>query len=227
MTERELYLKIKPLIEGDTEGLYWDFKKTLDDKADIIRDIMAFANSDYNGDSYIIVGVSEPATKNAVNRIALTKEDRQRLNTDANYIYLPGAWDVHGLSADDIEKMKKFSEGLMDKLEAAMLLCHPQCEFIPLQINQKRWLFIIVIKRTPGVFISKHDIPSDYIKTKNGDKRIVVKQGVLYVRKADITIGADPKFALATDHIRVWKEYLDWLNSQDTVSEGGDGNDQP
>ena len=59
MTEQEVYSKIKPLLDGLTEGLYWDFKKTLTDTADIIKDILAFSNSDYDGDSYIIVGVSE------------------------------------------------------------------------------------------------------------------------------------------------------------------------
>ena len=39
MTEQEVYTKIKPLLDGLTEGLYWDFKKTLTDTADIIKDI--------------------------------------------------------------------------------------------------------------------------------------------------------------------------------------------
>ena len=220
MTERELYIKIKPLIEGDTEGLYWDFKKTLGDKADIIKDILAFSNSDYNGDSYIIVGVSEPNKKDII-KIPSTKDDRQRLNTDANFIYLSGKWDIHGLSIDDIEKMIKYSEILSQKLESAMLISHPQCEFIPLQINQKRWLYVIIIRHTPGVFISKHDIQSDFNETKT-----VVKQGVLYVRKADTTIGAEPNIALAADHIRVWKNYFDWLSKQESVNEGSNKNDK-
>lgn len=88
MNEREVYLKIKPMLEGMTEGIYWDFKKTLtDDVSEIMKDILAFSNSDYNGDSYIIVGVSETDSKDEITKIALTSDDRKRLNTDANYIY--------------------------------------------------------------------------------------------------------------------------------------------
>ena len=29
MTEKEVFACIKPLLDGVTEGLYWDFKKTL------------------------------------------------------------------------------------------------------------------------------------------------------------------------------------------------------
>lgn len=55
MTEQEVYKKIIPLIEGYTEGLFWDFKRTLSDSAEIIKDILAFSNSSYDGDSYIII----------------------------------------------------------------------------------------------------------------------------------------------------------------------------
>lgn len=61
MTEREAFRIVQPLLEGYTEGIYWDFKKGLTDEhiPAIIKDILAFSNSDYNGDSYIIVGVGE------------------------------------------------------------------------------------------------------------------------------------------------------------------------
>ena len=110
MTEQEVYRKIRPLLENINEGLYWDFKKTLHENQvpDIIKDILAFSNSENDRDSYIIIGVSEPKRKSSENKIALSTEDRRRLNTDANYIYLPGKWDVHGISAEDIEKMKQF-----------------------------------------------------------------------------------------------------------------------
>lgn len=214
MTEQEVYLKIKPLIEGHTEGLFWDFKKTLRDSADIIKDILAFSNSNYTGDSYIIVGVSEPASPQDDYKIALSTEDRRRLNTDANYLYLPGEWELHGLSADDLTIMKQFSARLSQQIECSMLISQPQCEFVPVIIGKKRWLYVIVVKQVPGVFISKKDI----IGENNGNKA-VVKQGVLYVRIADTTIGAEPNIASATEHIRVWKEYIDWLRCQDAVSQ--------
>ena len=210
MTEQEVYRKIRPLLENINEGLYWDFKKTLHENQipDIIKDILAFSNSENDRDSYIIVGVSEPKIKSSENKIPLSTEDRRRLNTDANYIYLQGKWDVHGLSAEDIEKMKQFSAKLTEKLSSYMLISHPQCEYVPVQINSSRWLYVIVIKHTPGVFMSKEDIPYPYDPHK-----IAVKQGVLYVRIADTTLGARTDTASAAEHIRVWKKYIAWLGS--------------
>ena len=208
MTEVELYKTIKPMLEGVNEGLFWDFKKTLHENQmpDIIRDILAFSNSRYEGNSYIIVGVSEPHPDQTTTKIPLTTADRRRLNTDANYIYLSGKWDVHGLSAEDIHKMKQFSAQLTEKLSTHMLISHPQCEFVPVQLGKTRWLYVIVIKHIPGVFISKDDIAYPY-----DDKKIAVKQGVLYVRIADTTVGAKTDVAAATEYLRVWKNYIEWL----------------
>lgn len=218
MNEREVYLKIKPMLEGMTEGIYWDFKKTLtDDVSEIMKDILAFSNSDYNGDSYIIVGVSETDSKDELTKIALTSEDRKRLNTDANYIYVPSKWNVHGLSEADLNKMKQFSASLSEKLSTNMLISHPRCEYVPIQINKSRWLYVIVIKKIPGVFISKKDIFHSYDETK-----VAVKQGVIYVRIADTTIGAKTEVASAAEHIRIWKKYIDWLESNTETPEVGD-----
>ena len=218
MNEREVYLKIKPMLEGMTDGIYWDFKKTLtDDVSEIMKDILAFSNSDYNGDSYIIVGVSETDSKDEITKIALTSDDRKRLNTDANYIYVPSKWNVHGLSEADLNKMKQFSASLSEKLSTNMLISHPRCEYVPIQINKSRWLYVIVIKKIPGVFISKKDIFHSYDETK-----VAVKQGVIYVRIADTTIGAKTEVASAAEHIRIWKKYIDWLESNTETPELGD-----
>ncbi len=218
MNEREVYLKIKPMLEGMTEGIYWDFKKTLtDDVSEIMKDILAFSNSDYNGDSYIIVGVSETDSKDEITKIALTSVDRKRLNTDANYIYVPSKWNVHGLSEADLNKMKQFSASLSEKLSTNMLISHPRCEYVPIQINKSRWLYVIVIKKIPGVFISKKDIFHSYDETK-----VAVKQGVIYVRIADTTIGAKTEVASAAEHIRIWKKYIDWLEANTETPEVGD-----
>jgi hypothetical protein len=213
MTEQEVYKKIKPLIEGYTEGLSWDFKKTLNDTAEIIKDVLAFSNSNYEGDSYIIVGVSEPESKQDGHKLKLSSADRKRLETSDNYLYLPGKWRISGLSTKEIGGMKEFSKKLTERLGAYMLISQPQCEFIPVQIKSKRWLFVIIVKNVPGVFISKKDINSDYRIDK-----VVVKQGVLYVRVADTTIGAEPNVASAMEHIRVWKRYIDWLSNHDSES---------
>jgi hypothetical protein len=208
MTEQEVYKKIKPLLEGYSEGLFWDFKRTLRDTGELIKDILAFSNSIHEEDSYIIVGVSEPDNNNEQTKIQLTTEDRRRLNTDANYLYLPGEWVVSGLSSTDIEKMNQFSARLTEKLACSMLISQPKCEFYPISIRKNLWLYVIVIKHVPGVFISKKDILKD-----NNSEKVVVKQGVLYVRIADTTtIGSDTKVASATEYIRVWKNYIEWLN---------------
>lgn len=207
MTESELYKKIKSLLEGWTEGLYWDFKKTLTDTADIIKDIMAFSNSEHEGDSYIIVGVSESKSQEPLTKIPLSSEDRRRLETDANFLYFPGKWKIHGLNAEDITAMKQFSAKLSEQIAAYMLISQPRCEYMPLQIGPSRWLYVIIIKNTPGVFIAKKDISHAY-----DSKKVAVKQGVLYIRKADMTIGARTDVASATEHIRIWKRYIDWLS---------------
>lgn len=219
--EQEIYLKIKPLLEGLTEGIFWDFKSTLtDDTAEIIKDILAFSNSDYNGDSYIIVGVSETKSKEDLIKISLTSEDRKRLNTDANYIYIPDKWNIHGLSETDLGKMKQFSEKLTGQLSNSMLISQPDCEFVPVQINKSRWLYVIIVKKVPGVFICQKDIPHVYDKTK-----IAVKQGVMYIRKADTTLGAKTDVASATEHIRIWKKYINWLELQQKRQEDVENND--
>ena len=207
MTEAELYKRVEPLLNGWAEGLYWDFKKTLTDTADIIKDIMAFSNSEHEGDSYIIVGVSESKSKKSLTKVALSSEDRRRLKTDANFLYFPGKWEIHGLSAEDIAIMKQFSARLSEQIAASMLISHPRCEYMPLQIGQSRWLYIIIIKKVPGVFVAKKDLYHNYDNTK-----VSVKQGVLYIRKADMTIGARTDVASATEHIRVWKSYIGWLS---------------
>jgi len=214
MTEREVYKKIQPLIEGYMEGLYWDFKERVSDTTEIIKDILAFSNSSYEGDSYIIVGVAEGTGRRT---LALSQADRLRLDTNANNLYFPSKWRLRGLNASDINKMKSFSKELTDKIEACMLISVPQCEFVPIQIKKKHWLFVIIVKKIPGVFVSKKDLKKDM---GSGIEKTVVKENVLYIRISDTTIGNDAsKPTPATEHIRVWKRYIDWLRNS------GGGND--
>ena len=62
----------------------------------------------------------------------------------------------------------------------------------------------------PGVFISNRDIEDGYNKSK-----FVVRQGVIYIRMADSTMGVKNGVATATEYIRVWKNYIDWLEKED------------
>jgi hypothetical protein len=207
--EQELFKKVWSLIETNKEGLYWDFKESLHDTADIIKDVLAFSNSDYEGESYIIVGVKEPGTKQKI--IKLTQEDKRRLNTNDNNLYLPEKYEVCGLKAVDIGSMKAFSKELTEKLSKSMLISQPQLDFYPLQIKNALWLYVIVVKKIPGVFISKKDI-----KREGNDNRTIVRQEVLYVRKSDVTIGADSQDGMASEYIRVWKNYINYIASRET-----------
>ncbi len=209
MTEQEVFKIILPFLEGYTEGIYWDFKETLNDAASIIKDILAFSNSDYNGDSFIIVGVKETKLSGEKNnKIALSREDRIRLKTDSSNLYIPDKWDVCGISEAEILKLKGLSEQITQQIASNMLISIPKCEFIPIEINKSRWLYVIIIKKKPGVFICKQDL----YDSRNPNK-VVVKQGVVYVRVADTTFGADTSVASATECIRIWKNYIDWLES--------------
>ena len=220
LVAQQIYKKILPLIEGHTEGVYWDFKRTLFDTSEIIKDVLAFSNSAYLGDSYIIVGVCEASNRRR-HKIPLCTKDRQRLGTDANYIYLPQKWDLQGLSAKDIEKMKEFSQTLTQKVRNAMLISQPILEYIPIQIKRTRWIYVIVVKKTPGVFISKKDL-------KNVNDKIVVKQGVLYVRSADTTAGSDESnITSAAEHVRVWRDYITYLSAPHDEKLTVDDNSQP
>ena len=214
--EQEIFTKIKPLIEGYTEGINWDFKESFSDKADIIKDIMAFSNSDFDGDSYIIFGVSESKRTNSekLKKIKLNNADRKRLNTDAAYLYIPNKWELPGLLAAEISSLRSFSESFTQFMTKNMLISIPKCEFVPIMISKKRWLYVIIIKKSIGVFVSKSDI-----KRENGEKPIV-KQGVLYIRVADTTMGADTNEANAIQCVRIWKKYIDWLeNKQEHANE--------
>lgn len=196
--EQDVYRIIQPLLEGYTEGVYWDFKREFSDMASITKDILAFSNSDYQGNSYIIIGVEE---SEKLKKIPLSKSDRQRLKTNDSYIYL-SHFDIVGITAKDMENLKSFSTKLNQFIASKMLISIPEFEFVPIQIKPKRWLGVIIVKNKPGVFISKEDI-----KTKDGQK-IEVKQGVIYIRKGDRTLTQD---ATADEYIRIWKKYIDTL----------------
>lgn len=203
-SESETYKNINPLLSGHTEGLHWDFKETITDTAEIIKDILAFSNSSYSGDSYIIVGVSEADNK-SIKKIKLCSADRKRLETDAQYIYLADKIILKGINAKDLESMHRFSQELTQKLTSCMLISQPEVKFVPIQIKRTRWLYVIIVKKIPGVFISNKDI-------QNKNDQVVVKQGVFYIRTVDTTTGnGTGNIAPAGEHIRIWKQYINHL----------------
>ena len=217
MTDSELWAKICPLINGYNEGVFWDFKKTLNDFPSIIKDIMAFANSGSKKDSYLIFGVSEGNDKK-IKKIKLSDKDRVRLNTDSNYLYLPNKWDMHGLTLSEIENIKEISASITQKIEKCMLISIPKLEFYPLQINKTRWIYVIIVKHKPGVYLSNQDLYDE----NTPSSKPIVKQGLLYVRNADTTLGADKNSPTAMEYIRVWKDYFSWLGISDCKNEKGE-----
>ena len=51
---------VQNLIDGRTEGTYWDFKRQHhENKAELIHDILCLANADHDGDRYLIFGVED------------------------------------------------------------------------------------------------------------------------------------------------------------------------
>ena len=102
-----------------------------------------------------------------------------------------------------------------------MLISQPILEYIPIQIKRTRWIYVIVVKKTPGVFISQKDF-------KNVNDKIVVKQGVLYVRSADTTAGSDESnITSAAEHVRVWRDYITYLSAPHDEKLTVDDNSQP
>ena len=47
----------------------------------------------------------------------------------------------------------------------------------------------------------------------------------MYIRKADTTLGAKTEVASATEHIRIWKKYINWLETQQERREDVENND--
>lgn len=59
-SETNIYDIAESLIEKKKEGEYWDFKeKWHDDKGELVKDIICFANTVHNMDCYLIIGVSD------------------------------------------------------------------------------------------------------------------------------------------------------------------------
>ncbi len=56
-----LYNEILNLIQSKREGTYWDFKANPhENNASLLHDILSLANCNYNGDRFLIIGVSDP-----------------------------------------------------------------------------------------------------------------------------------------------------------------------
>ena len=60
INETSVYDIVVSLIESKKEGEYWDFKEKWHSKsAELVKDIICFANTVHNMDCYLIIGVSD------------------------------------------------------------------------------------------------------------------------------------------------------------------------
>ena len=63
-----LYGIVQNLIDRQTEGTYWDFKRQHhENSAELIHDVLCLANADHDGDRYIIFGVEDQTFTAAFN----------------------------------------------------------------------------------------------------------------------------------------------------------------
>lgn len=107
---------IRQLIASKREGDYWDFKvKPHDNKADLLHDLLCLANSLYNGDRFLILGVADPADGAAVVGLAPTGEGRK---TQSDYLDFLGSQQ----SAGGNRPLVKMVPLLLDDLQVDVLI---------------------------------------------------------------------------------------------------------
>ena len=114
--------KICELIERNCEGEYWDFKEFWEEKkpADLVLDIINFANTCSNQDCYIIFGVRDPKPGNKEPTVLGIKEGDFRRTQDSIYNLLanvPFAEEMPSVEVRTIEygKMGKQIDVLVIK----------------------------------------------------------------------------------------------------------------
>ncbi|HVW15220.1 MAG TPA: ATP-binding protein [Mucilaginibacter sp.] len=100
-------MDIEDIILYERECTYVDFKWEEykgDNKGEFIKDIVAFANADYNGDRYIIIGLKKTATEINFNNIGNPEDGaaiQQRINAaiepELNVTYCPYQYQGHNL----------------------------------------------------------------------------------------------------------------------------------
>jgi len=70
--------EISKLIQSCREGSYWDFKEyPHENNASLLHDILALANSQYNGDRYLIIGVSDTKEGSKITGLNDQQENRK------------------------------------------------------------------------------------------------------------------------------------------------------
>ena len=78
MSEDSIKNEIYQLIELRTEGDYWDFKQQWhENKAELVHDIICFANNLVNRDAYIIIGVTDSKSPNGTQIIGVQEDNRK------------------------------------------------------------------------------------------------------------------------------------------------------
>lgn len=76
MNNSELQELVLSLMEQGKEGEYWDFKQEWhDDIADLLKDIICFANTVHSKDCYIIFGVADDLTVTGMGKVRKKQAD--------------------------------------------------------------------------------------------------------------------------------------------------------
>ena len=76
MNNSDLQELVLSLMEQGKEGEYWDFKQEWhDDIADLLKDIICFANTVHSKDCYIIFGVADDLTVTGMSKARRKQAD--------------------------------------------------------------------------------------------------------------------------------------------------------
>lgn len=113
MNNSELQELVLSLMEQGKEGEYWDFKQEWhDDIADLLKDIICFANTVHSKDCYIIFGVANDLTVTGMSKARRKQADI--IDAISNLVF---AGDIYpkielttvNISGEDVDVLKIFN----------------------------------------------------------------------------------------------------------------------
>lgn len=110
MTDDELLDEISNLIDGHSEGGYWDFKGPWPVGAELLHDIICMANNLEDRDAYIIIGVDESQGFSVVG----VENDQHRKNTNQLTTFLRDKKFMGGMRPTALTKTFRFCGHLVD-----------------------------------------------------------------------------------------------------------------
>jgi len=156
MTTDLLYTKIQKLIASKREGSYWDFKELPHvNNASLLHDIICLSNVIYDGDRYLIIGVSDPKEGTEVKDLIKNGTGRK---TQVQYI--------------DFIRSKSFAGDT-----------RPEIELHTLEIDDKEIDVLVVFNSSSKPFYLTQDyrekdsiVKANYIYTRSNDTNTPINQ---------------------------------------------------